>query len=245
MDRIAGPGRRGTPAVPRRNRPGGAQRTAYRNRRVRAAERARRAARACRLAEHQGWLPHRDARAAVHDRDARGGVPVSYGSLRSDDLHTLGRLIVAAPDLGSYLGQFLQPGIRLAVSTPDGRVLARADALAQTVSLGSEAPILARLYRRFVDRPQDRQLIEAEAPIYDRDHAAVIGKLQVTQTPDRWIRLPAHALTRMLNFTLGTSIVAVIAMFAFAAWLALRLARLRRASEAGLTRAGPVTRFPG
>jgi two-component system sensor histidine kinase ChvG len=180
----------------------------------------------------------------VDDRDARGGVPVSYGSLRSDDLHTLGRLIVAAPDLASYLGQFLQPGLRLAVSTPDGRVLARADALAQTVSLGSEAPILARLYRRFVDRPEDRQLIEAAAPIYDRDHAAVIGKLQVTQTPDRWIRLRDHALTRMLNFTLGTSIVAVIAMFAFAAWLALRLARLRRASESALTRAGLVTSFP-
>ena len=33
----------------------------------------------------------------VDDRDARGAVPVSYGTLRSDDLHTLGRLIVAAP----------------------------------------------------------------------------------------------------------------------------------------------------
>jgi two-component system, OmpR family, sensor histidine kinase ChvG len=33
-------------------------------------------------------------------------------------------------------------------------------------------------------------------------------------------------------------------MFAFAAWLALRLARLRRASESALTRAGLVTSFP-
>jgi two-component system, OmpR family, sensor histidine kinase ChvG len=36
----------------------------------------------------------------------------------------------------------------------------------------------------------------------------------------------------------------VILMFAFAAWLALRLARLRRASESALTRSGLVTAFP-
>jgi len=171
-------------------------------------------------------------------------VPVSYGTLRSDDLHTLGRLIVADPALGSYLTQFLQPGLKLAVSTPDGRVLARADALAQSTTLGTEAPLLARLYRRFVDRPGERQLLESDAPIYDRDHAAVIGRLEVTQTAGRWVRLRDQALTRMLNFTVSTSLVAVVVMFAFAAWLALRLERLRRASESALTRAGIETRFP-
>jgi two-component system, OmpR family, sensor histidine kinase ChvG len=180
----------------------------------------------------------------VDDRDARGATPVSYGTLRSDDLHTRGRLIVAAPELGSYLAQFMQPGLRLAVTTPAGRVLARADALAQSRLLSPEAPILARLYRRFVDRPGERQLIESDAPIYDRDHRDVIGRLEVTQTADRWIRLRDHALTRMLNFTLITSAVVVTAMFAFAAWLALRLARLRRASESALTRSGLVTSFP-
>jgi two-component system, OmpR family, sensor histidine kinase ChvG len=180
----------------------------------------------------------------VDDRDARGAAPVSYGTLRSDDLHTLGRLIVAAPELGSYLAQFMQPGLKLAVTSPGGRVLARADALAQPTGLGSEVPLLARLYRRFIDRPGERQLIEADASIYDSDHRDVIGKLEVTQTPDRWIRLRDHALTRMLNFTLSTTLVAVILMFAFAAWLALRLARLRRASESALTRSGLVTSFP-
>jgi signal transduction histidine kinase len=180
----------------------------------------------------------------LDDRDARGAAPVSYGTLRSDDLHTLGRLIVAAPELTSYLAQFMQPGLRLAIKSPDGRVLARADALAQPAALSSEAPILARLYRRFVDRPGERQLIESDAPIYDRDHANVIGKLEVTQTADRWIRLRDHALTRMLNFTLSTSAAAVILMFAFAAWLALRLSRLRQASESALTRSGLVTSFP-
>ncbi len=180
----------------------------------------------------------------VDDRDARGAAPVSYGTLRSEDLHPLGRLIVAAPELTAYLAQFMQPGLRLAVTTPAGRVLARADALAQASALGSEAPIMARLYRRFVDRPGERQLIEAAAPIYARDTRELIGRLEVTQTADRWIRLRDHALTRMLNFTLSTSVVAVIAMFAFAAWLALRLSRLRRASESALTRTGLVTSFP-
>jgi len=123
-------------------------------------------------------------------------------------------------------------------------VLARADALAQSTTLDAGTPLLARLYRRFVDRPGERRLLESDAPIYDRDHAAVIGRLEVTQTADRWIRLRDRALTRMLNFTVSTSLVAVIAMFAFAAWLALRLERLRRASESALTRSGIETRFP-
>jgi two-component system, OmpR family, sensor histidine kinase ChvG len=180
----------------------------------------------------------------IDDRDARGAAPISYGTLRSDDLHTLGRLIVAAPELSSYLAQFMQPGLKLAISAPDGRALAHVDALSQGHTLSSGAPLIARLYRRFIDRPGAPSLIEAQAPIYDRDHREVIGALDVTQTADRWLRLRDRALTRMLNFTLGTSAAAVILMFAFAAWLALRLARLRRASESALTRAGLVTAFP-
>ena len=180
----------------------------------------------------------------VDDRDARGAEPLSYGTLRSDDLHTLGRLIVAAPELATYLTQFMQPGLKLAVTTPAGRVLAHADALAQLRGLGSDPPILARLYRRFVDRPGSQPPLESSAPIFDRDHKTVIGRLDVTQTATGWIRLRDHALMRMLNFSLSTSAVAVILMFAFAAWLALRLSRLRRASESALTREGLVTSFP-
>jgi signal transduction histidine kinase len=180
----------------------------------------------------------------IDDRDVRGAVPVSYGTLRSDDLHTVGRLIVSAPELTGYLAQFMQPGLRLAVATPSGRVLARVDALAQVTELSRQRGILARFYRRFVDRPGDRSYIESTAPIYDRDHREVIGSLQATQTGDRWFSLRDRALTQMLNFTLITSAIAVIAMFAFAAWLALRLSRLRRASESALTREGLVTTFP-
>jgi two-component system, OmpR family, sensor histidine kinase ChvG len=180
----------------------------------------------------------------IDDRDTRGGPAVSYGTLRSEDLHPLGRLIVAAPKLSSYLAQFMQPGMKLAISSPDGQVLARVDALAQARTLSPGAPLLARLYRRFVDRPGAPRLIEAHAPIYARDSREEIGALEVAQTPDLWLRLRDRALTRMLNFTLGTSIVAMLLTFAFAAWLALRLARLRRASESALTRTGLVTAFP-
>jgi signal transduction histidine kinase len=180
----------------------------------------------------------------VDDRDVRGGTAVSYGTLRSDDLHTMGRLILAAPELSAYLAQFVQPGLKLSVATPSGRLLARADALAQPSGLGGTSPLLARLYRRFLDRPQERQPLEASSRIYDRDRAVVIGELEVTQTPERWIRLRDRALTRLLNFTLATSLVVVTLILAFAAWLALRLARLRRASESALTRSGLVTSFP-
>ena len=171
-------------------------------------------------------------------------APVSYGTLRSDDLHTMGRLILAAPELNAYLAQFVQPGLKLSVETPSGRLLARADALAKPTGLGSGTPLLARLYRRFLDRPEERAPLESASPIYDRDHAVVIGDLEVSQTADRWIRLRDRALTRLLNFTLVTSLVVVSLILAFAAWLALRLARLRRASESALTRSGLVTSFP-
>jgi len=49
----------------------------------------------------------------VDDRDARGALPVSYGTLRPDDLHTMGQLILAAPELGRYLTQFLQPFLEI------------------------------------------------------------------------------------------------------------------------------------
>lgn len=180
----------------------------------------------------------------IDDRNERGAAPVSYGTLYSDDLHTVGRLIVSAPELTGYLAQFMQAGLRLSVTTDSGRLLAQADALSQVTELYPQRGILARFYRRFVDRPGDRQLIEAQAPIYDRDHRDIIAHLKITETADRWVSLRDRALTQMLNFTLITSAVAVIAMFAFAARLALRLSRLRRASESALTREGLVTTFP-
>jgi two-component system, OmpR family, sensor histidine kinase ChvG len=188
------------------------------------------------LGEHFGVL--------IDDRNQRGADPVSYGTLRSDDLHTVGRLVVAAPELTPYLRQFNQAGVRIAVSADEGRLLAQADALAVPSALGSDPGILTQLYRRFVDRPGRRRIIDAQADIFDRGHKQVIGSLQVSQTEDRWLVLRDRALTHMLNLTLIISAVAVIATFIFAASLAVRLSRLRTASKSALTREGLVTTFP-
>ena len=180
----------------------------------------------------------------LDERDRRGADPLSYGTLRSNDLHTLGRLIVASPSLTPYLAQFMQPGMRLAVSTPGGAVLAQSDELAVPGALAPEPGILTQLYRRFVDRRGEPRFIVSAAPIYDAGHHALIGELEVTQAANRWEGLRDRALTRMLDLTLVTSAIAVIITFAFAAHLAVRLSRLRRASESALTREGLVTHFP-
>jgi len=188
------------------------------------------------LGEHFGVL--------IDDRNQRGADPVSYGTLRSDDLRTVGRLIVASPELALYLKQFSQPGLRIAISAPEGRLLAQADALSVPNALGPERGILAQFYRRFVDRPGTRLVIDSRADIYNREHTQMIGSLEVSQTEDRWLVLRDRALTHMLNLTLVISAVAVIATFVFAASLAVRLSRLRTASESALTREGLVTTFP-
>ncbi|HEV7135213.1 MAG TPA: ATP-binding protein, partial [Steroidobacteraceae bacterium] len=180
----------------------------------------------------------------LDDRDQRGADPLSYGTLRSNDLHTLGRLTVASPALTPYLAQFMQPGMRLSVTTPAGSVLAQSDELAVPGVLAPEPGILTQVYRRFVDRRGEPRFIASAAPIYDAGHRAVIGELQVTQAADRWEGLRDRALTRMLDLTLITSALAVIVTFVFAAHLAVRLSRLRRASESALTRDGLVTQFP-
>ncbi len=138
----------------------------------------------------------------------------------------------------------MQPGMRLSVTTPGGSVLAQSDELAVPGVLAPEPGILTQFYRRFVDRRGEPQFIASAAPIYDAAHHAVIGELQVTQAANRWEGLRDRALTRMLDLTLVTSAIAVIVTFVFAAHLAVRLSRLRRASESALTREGLVTQFP-
>ena len=180
----------------------------------------------------------------LDDRDRRGADPLSYGTLRSNDLHTLGRLIVASPSLTPYLAQFMQPGMRLSVTAPGGSVLAQSDELGVPGALAPEPGVLTQFYRRFVDRRGEPQFIASAAPIYDGLHHTVIGELEVTQAANRWEGLRDRALTRMLDLTLAISAIAVIVTFAFAVRLAIRLSRLRRASETALTPEGLVTQFP-
>jgi two-component system, OmpR family, sensor histidine kinase ChvG len=180
----------------------------------------------------------------IDDRDERGALPESYGTLRGDDLHTQGRLIAASPELARYLGLFVKPGLRLTVSTPDGSQLAMADGLALPPQYGVDRSFVMLLYRRLLEKPGERPMLEAPEQIYDADRRNVIGTLRVTQTVDRGLTLRDRAVTTLMNFTLVTSAIVVLAMFGFAVRLGVRLSRLRRASESALTRDGLVTTFP-
>jgi len=73
-------------------------------------------------------------------------------------------------------------------------------------------PILARLYRASSTAGQ-RALLESSAPITTAIARRRSGKLEVTQTANRWIPPADHALMRMLNFSLSTR-RAVTLMFA-------------------------------
>jgi signal transduction histidine kinase len=119
-----------------------------------------------------------------------------------------------------------------------------ADAPALPPNYGEDRSLLMLAYRRLLDEPGQRRMVEVPAPIYDRDYQRVIGTLRVSQTVDRWLTLRDHALSTLLNFTLITSAIFVLLMFAFAAHLGVRLSRLRKASENALTREGLVTTFP-
>ncbi|HTV77075.1 MAG TPA: ATP-binding protein [Steroidobacteraceae bacterium] len=180
----------------------------------------------------------------VDERDHRGAEPVSFGTLDRDSLAPLGRLLIPSPELSGYLTQFIQPGQRLTVLGTDQAVLSQVDALSVATESGAERGLLTQLYRRLLQRPADAKVVRAQAPIAGLDRRQTLGFVEITETPERSQALRDKALTQLLDFTLVTSAIAVTLMFGFAAWLAVRLARLRRASESALTREGLVTTFP-
>jgi two-component system sensor histidine kinase ChvG len=179
----------------------------------------------------------------VDERQRRGADPVSFGTLDPDNLAPRGRLLIPSPELRNYLAQFIQPGLRLAVMGTDQAVLTQVDALS-VVTGSAERGLLPQLYRRLLERPEDQKVVEAQAPIGSLDRRQTLGFVQIAETAERSLTLRDKALTQLLDFTLITSALAVTLMFAFAAWLSLRLERLRHASESALTREGLVTTFP-
>jgi two-component system, OmpR family, sensor histidine kinase ChvG len=180
----------------------------------------------------------------VDERDHRGAEPASFGTLDHESLAPMGRLLIPSPQLSGYLAQFIQPGQRLTVLGTDQAVLSQVDALSVATVSGAERGLLPQLYRRLLERPDDMRVVAAQAPIAGADRRQTLGYVQIAETAERSLALRDKALTQLLDFTLITSALAVTLMFAFAAWLAVRLARLRRASESALTREGLVTTFP-
>ena len=178
------------------------------------------------------------------ERARRGADPVSIGTLDHDTLAPQGRLLIPSPELNSYLAQFVQPGLRLTVVGADQAVLSQVDALSAAAVASAERGLLPQLYRRMLERPDDRNVVQAQAPIAALDRHQILGSVQILETAERSLTLRDKALTQLLDFTLITSALVVILMFTFAAWLAWRLERLRRASETALTREGLVISFP-
>ena len=180
----------------------------------------------------------------VDERARRGAEPVSIGTLDPDSLAPQGRLLIPSPELSSYLAQFAQPGLRLTVVGADQAVLSQVDALSVTTVGNQERGLLPQLYRRMLEGPDDRKVVEAQASIAALDRHQTLGSVQILETAERSLILRDKALTQLLDFTLVTSALVVVLMFSFAAWLAWRLERLRRASETALTREGLVITFP-
>jgi signal transduction histidine kinase len=178
----------------------------------------------------------------VDDRDARGAEAASFGTLRSDDLATRGRLIAPATGLKAHLEQFVQPGATLIVTSRSGALLARTTAAPLPADYGADRGLVSQLYRRVLDPTGERRLVEARAPIAGSSEP--IAMLEATQSAQRWLFLRDRALTRLINLTLMVSAFAVLAVTVFAARLAWRLGRLQRASETALTRERLETRFP-
>ena len=177
----------------------------------------------------------------VDDRDQRGAAPVSYGTLRPDDLHTLGtadrrraradHLSRAVPAAGAEArGDDARPA-RCWRAPMRSRRSADLGAERRRCSRGctgasSTVPGSGRRSSR------RRRSTTAITP-------RVIGTLEVTQTAERLgaaARSRAHPHAEL--HARRPALIAVVGMFAFAAWLALRLSRLRRASESALTRTG-------
>lgn len=218
----------------------------------------------------------------LDDRDRRGSLPSSYGSLAPRTLEPRGHLIAAAPELADWLAQFASPGVRIAAATTAGSVLAEANAQPVVGSgISSSQALLSQLYRRFLRGStlaqraaptergqldpaqtgeaaagrgstalfaapgQQRLAVAAAAPVLDSGSDRVIAVLQVTQTADRWLLLRDRALTRLLNLTLFAVAIVVGATLLLGAHLAVRLERVRRASDAALSRDGRLqTEFP-
>jgi dedicated sortase system histidine kinase len=89
-----------------------------------------------------------------------------------------------------------------------------------------------------------RVMLAAAAPIAGRK--GTLGAVVLEQTGERLLTLRDRALVRLLDLTLIATALAVIGTLGFAAWLSLRLGRIRKAAETALRPDGRLNVvFPG
>ena len=168
----------------------------------------------------------------IDDRERRGARPFVYGMLNPRNLRPRGGLVLASAALPVYLHRLLRPGLRLAVTTPSGALLAEA---VKPIVPGIPAPhagILTLLFRRLVEAGHDAP-ITVSVPIHGRTDPDVIAHLEVTQTSDRGAHVRDQTLEQMLNLTLATSALAFLAAVVLALQMVARARRRRDPGPSG------------
>lgn len=168
----------------------------------------------------------------VDDRSGLGRPALRYGMLSQDPPRPRGGLILASAALPAYLHQLLRPGLRLAVTTPSGALLARADSPLVPAIPAPQPGLMTRLFRRLIG-PDDPARISATAPIPGAGRRGVIARLQITQTSNRWARLRDRTLEQMFNLTLATSALALLVAIALGAQILNRAWHRHRTRRGG------------
>src|SRR5580692_512576 len=115
----------------------------------------------------------------IDERARRGADAMSFGTLDHDSLAPQGRLLIPSPELNNYLAQFVQPGLRLTVVGADQAVLSQVDALSVATVERTERGLLPPLSPRMLERPDDHQVVQAQAPITGLDRRQLLGSVQI------------------------------------------------------------------
>lgn len=125
------------------------------------------------------------------DRDQRGAAAISIGNLNSATLAGGGPLLAADPGLRTYLENFRQPGVRLAVGTTQGATLAQVDALPVPAALSPAQTLLSRFYRRLLERSNlaerviDNRPFQLDAPLAAEAAAGRTGTALLATADER------------------------------------------------------------
>ncbi len=182
-------------------------------------------------------------------RDERGATGPELRHLRGDDLPHPGAADRRVPELARYLNQFIQ---RVCSSQKKKKKKKKKNAPPAGARAGAAASrwrtvlpcrlngedgrsllmlSLTAPARRQLDRPGRAADAQRLRPIYDREHEQTIGTLHVTaDRADRWAGVERSRRHDAAQLHCHNDAIVVLAMFAaFAARLALRLSRLRKA----------------
>jgi two-component system sensor histidine kinase ChvG len=168
----------------------------------------------------------------VDDRDRRGAIRASYGTLDVADLSATGRLIAASPDLNEHLRQFSQPGVELTVVSATNAILTRLDAPALPGDYTKMRGFLPRMYRLFLDGgliPRNVSDAERQRAAQDLTKRAAAGTPATSRFAGRYENRVIIAAAAPIYAADGKQVIGVIQLAQTAdRWLTLRDRALTR-----------------